>query len=197
MKTHLIQSNEEFGPEERRAELRECWLRNKGLFDDYTDFQGRPSLTDLLALFKPDAINILCNADIFFDAQFVEQIKAYFAYQSHYSDALVLSRYDVAEDGTAALWAHCDSSDTWIVFGSVPAMDIPWPLGTAGVDNRIPHELAMAGFNVINPSRTIRTFHLHRIAWRSYLQDPSGKARGGDKIFRVPPPYKMVHPCSL
>ncbi len=191
MVLHLIQSREEFGPEERRAELRTVWRMNDAVFADQTHPEGRPTFSEMFRMCKPDRVNCIANSDIAFDEtiRLAEDIGPRQAY--------ALSRWDVDPTGAARHWAHCDSADTWVIFGQAERIDVPWPMGTAGVDNRLAWALQQAGYTVTNPSKTIRTFHHHNIAWRSYLNDPSGIARGGKKIFRVPPPYSMVHPCDL
>jgi hypothetical protein len=50
---------------------------------------------------------------------------------------------------------------------------------------------------VLNPSLSIRAYHLHNVQWRSYLSDPESKARWGKKIERIPPPYHLVKPTHL
>lgn len=199
MRLHLIQSRELFGPPERQDELREVWRRNDMLFDEYTDFQGRPNATELLAMFKPGMVNVLTNSDVFFDAEALVHFRFLGECQAMDSKpkCWALSRWDVLTDGTIAHHAHCDSADTWVIYGVPPAMDIPWPLGVPGIDNRIAHELIAAGYQVTNPSKTVKTFHLHNCQYRSYLSSGIGKGRGAKKMERVPPPYAMVHPTTL
>lgn len=196
---HLIQSRELFGPSERQAELLTCWRKTdeQGLFDASTHPEGRPTVSEMLAMFHQDAINVLGNSDMYYDADFVRQVTAYYSRAGTEFVAMALSRYDIAVDGTATHWNHCDSMDTWITKGVPQGIDVPWPLGTPGIDNRLAWALQQAGYVVINPSFTIRTFHLHQCDYRSYLVDESGNGRGGHKMFRIPPPYAMVHPCEL
>lgn len=200
MKTHLIQPQDLFGPPERQEELRECWRRNEGLFDQYTHPEGRPTFSALFAMCKPNAINILANSDLYFDEDGIETLKQYFSYGitgSISAVAFALSRWDVGVDGSAILWDHPDSQDCFIVFGGPHVVDCPIPMGVAGVDNRLVHCLRQAGFTVTNPSKAIKAFHLHNVQWRSYLADPEGRARGGDKPERVPPPYAFCKPTAL
>lgn len=53
-------------------------------------------------------------------------------------------------------------------------------------DNAIANRLENAGYNVLNPSKDIRTFHLHNSGIRNYTSKD-----------RVPPPYKLIHPHNL
>jgi hypothetical protein len=193
MKTHLIQPRELFGPEERRAELRECWLRNMDLFDDYTHPEGRPTFSELFAMCKPDHVNFIANSDIYFDG-FGIRVAA----DSIWCGLIyALSRHDVDAQGNATLWDHLDSQDAWIIEGGPYEIDAPFAMGVAGCDNALVHILERQGFEVLNPSRTIAAYHLHNVQWRSYLVNPDGTARGGNKIERVPPPYGFAKPTHL
>ncbi len=204
-KIHLIQSREEFGPELRREELRKAWKINEGLFHEYTHFDGKPSFSELFAMCKPDMVNVIANSDIYFSAATCQQLEAFPTEGKH---CWALSRWDVKPDGSSELWDHGDSQDVWVVYGEQDPLDAhtylgrdgkhkPFTMGIAGCDNRLVHILQKAGYKVSNPSKTIRTFHLHNVDWRSYLHDPTGIARGGDKIERIPPPYGHAHPTHL
>lgn len=193
MRTNLIQSRVEFGPEERRAELRECWLRNKDLFDDYTHPEGRPTFTELFAMCKPDRVNFIANSDIYFDGFGIRVAADSIRYGLIYA----LSRHDVDAQGNATLWDHADSQDVWIIEGGPHEVDAPFTMGIAGCDNALVERLRENGFTVLNPSRTIAAYHLHNVQWRSYLVNSDGTARGGNKIERVPPPYGTAKPTHL
>jgi hypothetical protein len=199
MRTHLIQPREPFGPPERVEELREVWRRSDGLFTTATHPAGRPTFSDLFTLCRPGEINVIANADIFFDAKGVSLISLYFdarADEARYKTCLALSRWDVKPDGTSALWNHADSQDVFIVYGQI-TVDAPFTMGVPGVDNRLCHILKEQGLNVINPAKSIKAYHLHNVQWRSYLANPDGSPRGGDKIERLGPPHHRVQPTSL
>jgi hypothetical protein len=55
-------------------------------------------------------------------------------------------------------------------------------------DNSIAHLLSVAGYEVKNPSRTLKTFHFHITNIRNYT-NISGQA-----INVIPPPYKLLPP---
>ena len=188
MDLHLIQSRVAFGPEERRAELREVWRLNDAVFTEQTHPVGRPTFSQMFAMCKPDRINYITNADIFF-------LEA----KHHPPEGHVwaLSRYDIDARGKAVLWAHPDSQDTWIVRGGPHEVDAPFPMGVPGCDNALLYALQVAGFKVSNPSKTIRTYHLHNSAHRTYLSDENGHGRGGKKMYRIPPPYAFAKPTEL
>lgn len=199
MKVHLIQPREAFGPPERAAELAEVWRKSDGLFSDYTHPEGRPTFSELFMLTRPGMVNIIANSDIFFDALGVSLIADFFSSlpeNALYRTALALSRHDVLPDGSTRLHDHSDSQDAWAVYGNV-TLDAPFTMGQPGCDNRLAHIMQAAGFNLFNPSKTIKCFHLHNVQWRSYLTNPNGQARGGDKVERVPPPYALVKPTEL
>lgn len=194
MDLHLIQSREEFGPEERRAELREVWRMNDAVFTDQTHPEGRPTFTELFRMCKPATFNIIANSDIYFSPH------SFDGFDDRWFDVRVcmaLSRWDVAADGTVSHWAHPDSQDTWIVYGGPHEVDAPFPMGVPGCDNALLYALQVAGFKVSNPSKTIRTYHLHNTAHRSYLSDEAGQGRGGKKMYRIPPPYAFAKPTEL
>lgn len=196
MRTNIIQSTEQFGPPERRAELREVWRNNEGLFDRYTDFLGRPTLRELFAMCLPDHINCIANADVYFDAQGLRHIKEFYA-EGNDHVVMCLSRWDILPDGSAKHWDHADSADVWVVKGGPHEVPSDFTLGIAGCDNRLAHDLQQAGYLTTNPSKTIQTFHLHRVNFRSYIVGGTGVGRGGQKIERIPPPYAMVTPTEL
>lgn len=210
-KIHLIQSREEFGPDERRAELRRCWHLNEGLFDEYTFPEGRPTFAELFALCKPDMVNVIANSDIYFDAATTQQIANFPAEGDH---CWTLSRWDVKPDGSCALWDHRDSQDVYVVYSGPYEIDAntvmvraddapqilferPFTQGIAGCDNRLLHVLREEGFNVSNPAKTIRTYHLHLNQYRSYVEGGEGKGRGASKMERIPPPYAFAQPTTL
>jgi len=189
---HLIQPRSLFGPSERQAELLTCWRKTdeQDLFTAKTHPEGRPTFTELFSMCLPGMVNVIANSDIYFDGTI------HFAKPTA-GHCYALSRWDVNADGSIALWDHADSADVWVFFGQPPKVEIPWTMGIPGIDNRLAWELQNAGMVVTNPSRTIKTYHIHNIAYRSYLVDENGQGRGGDKIIRVPPPYAHVKPVHL
>ena len=194
MKLHLIQPREEFGPPERVEELRECWAMNDLVFEEQTHPEGRPTFTELFSLCKPDRVNVIANSDIYFRRDNIALLTLGCQWPF---EPFALSRWDVRPDGRAKLWDHRDSQDAWIIYGEAKPIEADFPMGVAGCDNRLARVLQDAGYTVTNPSKTIRAYHLHNVAYRSYLVDPSGKARGGDKIERVPGPYAFIQPTTL
>ena len=200
MRTHLIQSRELFGPPDRQAEILECQKRNEGLFDEYTHPEGRPTFTELFALCKPDHLNILANSDLYFKldgAQWLTYVFGRYTDAARAQRVFALSRWDVDSEGVEMLWNNGDSQDVWVIYGGPHEIDAPYPMGVPGCDNALIHALRQAGFEVSNPSKTIRSYHLHLSNYRSYLDGGTGQGRGGVKIERVPPPYGFCPPSEL
>lgn len=192
MNAALIQPREEFGPPDRVTELHHCWAANDVVFSHVIAPSGRPTFNELFSLCMPDAVNIIANSDIEFTTQAVDLIVENLQPNQCYA----LSRYDFI-NGTPTLWSHADSQDVWCFRGVPRGIDAPFTMGVAGCDNSLAWLIKMAGYDIRNPSKTIRTYHRHDVPWRSYLVDPEGKARGGDKIERIPPPYHLVRPTEL
>lgn len=187
MEIHLIQPRELFGPPERQEELRECWRRSDGIFDSYALLAGRPTFEEMFAFCLPTAINVIANSDIYFDSSIRAAAPAEL-------ECFALSRWNVDGHGLASPYFEKDSQDAWIFRGIPPAINASFTMGTPGCDNALAFKLKEAGYHLSNPCRTIRAYHLHNVQWRGYLEDPTGKGRGGRKIDSVPGPYAFVHP---
>ena len=143
----------------------------------------RPSYEDLFEVSSDDSITIVCNGDIYFKEEDVRIIEA----SLHKDQVYALSRWDETPQG---LFHHCtpDSQDAWIFKGKIRKGEFDIPLGKPGCDNRIAYELESAGYEVLNPSKTIRSYHVHTSQSKTYVRT---------KEHIVPEPYKMVHPQFL
>lgn len=200
-------------PEEslsRRAEYEECLKRNlacsaideicilvegnvavpKSMKIRTQRVVSRPTYADFFGWIHEVAhaedISIIANSDIWFD----ERIKILKLYGlPHEDEVYALSRWDMRNDGSAALYDHNDSQDSWIVRGRVQGVDGQFPLGVARCDNKIACEFFSAGYKVRNPSFSIRSFHLHAAVERFYLAPKHSLA--------IPPPYHYVWPHNL
>lgn len=195
MEVRLIQPRELFGPEARQAELKRCWELNERLFDSYALPEGRPTFNELFQLCEPDAINVIANSDIYFLNHEVDLIRYAFTRPGCGPEerphlCLALSRWDVMPDGSVVHHDHRDSQDLWIFYGKPQGIDASFTMGNPGCDNALAWLIKQAGYTVLNPSKTIRTYHLHNVPWRSY-----GEGRGMPKMHRIQPPYEMV-PCT-
>jgi hypothetical protein len=182
---HLIQPQELYGPEERRAELMAAWRINATIFDIFTPVHGRPDFTDLFALCLPDAINVIANADICFDETIHEA--RYIPGRTVYA----LSRWDKVGGGLVP-YHKKDAQDAWIIADGPHTIDAPVKMGVPGVDNVLVHLLRAQYFDVVNPCKSIRAIHMHESNYRTY-----GEGRGKPKAYRYGPPYEFAEPCSL
>jgi hypothetical protein len=144
-------------------------------FKDFFDFMGKGMFAD--------SINIVANTDIFF--MNMQEIDAN-AYRLT-DGCFALTRYDFKKYCPTELFDRVDSQDTWVFLGNklMPNIkNVDFCMGIGGCDNRLAHELKDAGYEVLNPSRSIKTFHLHNVNIRTFNQnDP-----------RVPPPYLLLPP---
>lgn len=134
-------------------------------------------------VFNPKGINIVANADIFFKEEDIKKIlKVDFK-----NTVLALSRWDVrCKQCTKKIYAihhnQKDSQDAFIWKGRLN-IDGDFEMGKAGIDNRIAHEIGLH-YNIVNPSNTIKSYHLHLSNIRNYKPKDS-----------IPPPYLRVVPC--
>lgn len=149
----------------------------------------RPSFNDFFDACEDCCINVISNTDIFFTENSVECIKHFFStIEDKDNNCLALSRWDYYPDGTSSHFNRADSQDTWCLYGKPKIRtSIDFTLGRAGCDNRIAYELKEGGYNVLNPSNSIRTYHLHNSNIRNYIKD-------GIVQNRVEPPYYLVTP---
>ena len=77
-----------------------------------------------------------------------------------------------------------DSQDCWIFKGKINHIQSDFFTGIPGCDNAIADRIARAGYDIINPSRTIKSYHVHKSSERNY---------GNQK---VPMPYKFLQPTA-
>lgn len=133
----------------------------------------------------PDDVSIIANPDIYFD----ESIGVLHMCPPPAGTVYALSRWDITAEGEAVLYDHNDSQDVWVVRGRADRVTADFPMGVPRCDNRIAMEFELAGYRVLNPSFSIRSFHLH-----------AGKRSAYDAAnlpHFVDPPYKYVWPHNL
>lgn len=154
--------------------------------------EERPTYDDYFKLISLsygsfDNINVISNSDIIIPSDTLSILPKFI----NSSTCLALSRWDSKQmdnytDG-AILYDRPDSQDTWIFNGSASIVNnsAPFTLGLAGCDNAIAHIISKSGYNVINPSKTLKTYHVHLTEVRNYRTDKP-----------VPPPYKLLTPTN-
>ncbi len=159
----------------------------------------RPTYNDIFVAMNhvtgSSDINIIANADIYFDQASLQRIKD-FRWDNH---CMALTRWDespikkefdhpfVNPYPEIYFYDHADSQDAWVFKGyteHIPGAD--FTMGVPGCDNRIAYLLSQAGFKVINPSRTIKIIHKHKSTIRNYNRKQT-----------VKPPYLTLQPTNL
>jgi hypothetical protein len=152
--------------------------------------EKRPTYNDYFAITKnlfngENNINIISNLDIIIPSETLKLIGNYINNKT----CLALSRWDIQnlEKNISTHFDRDDSQDTWIFLGSVNNINLAdFTLGKAGCDNKIAYLLGENGYYVINPSKTLKTHHLHLTNVRNYLNVV------GEATERIPPPYKLI-----
>lgn len=148
---------------------------------------GRPNFStffDIINMYSDEnTVSCIANSDIYFDIDGAWLIEATIGRNECYA----LSRWDVLVDGSVKHFCRPDTADVWVFKGKIKSVNnCAFPLGIPGTDNAIANRLEVAGYKVINPSKDIRTYHLHISGIRNYTSKD-----------RVPPPYKLIHPHNL
>tara|TARA_Y100000034_G_scaffold100765_1_gene124567 strand:- start:387 stop:1007 length:621 start_codon:yes stop_codon:yes gene_type:complete len=130
---------------------------------------------------QSDTISIIANSDIYFDQTLLH------AKLIGGNECYALTRWDI-KDGKAVFFNRADSQDSWIFRGRIRKVDEgDFYQGYWGCDNRIALELENSGYEVTNPSRTIRSCHL----------DTYQRSRINTQDHTIPPPYKLLPPTTL
>jgi Fe-S cluster assembly iron-binding protein IscA len=128
-------------------------------------------IIELCSKFKDDTAVVIANADIVFDetlnyVQFEDSKLAYCLTRSEQS-------LDINNPNKSEMtpWNVSVSFDTWILKTPIPKVsNIDFGMGVPGCDNRFSYELFASGLHPINPSRLIRTYHVHLSAVRTYKE---------------------------
>lgn len=190
MKARLLVTMYEEKNRGRASELRACLEMNEGSFDEIhtlaeNDLGRRQHYSDVLALaadVAPYDLTVVANTDIMISRCVVQAMCEHILH----NEAWCLTRWDFTTGGMQ-LFDRCHSQDVWAFKGPSPAVGADFPFGFPGVDNRLAHELDAAGYKVLNPSKSIQTYHLHL----------SGHRPGNKPENRVPGPYLFVSPHKL
>ena len=128
----------------------------------------RPTYTEFISFMQSVEADyyILTNSDIYFTSE-IEEIKSL----KMDGSVLCLSRWDVLHNGNAKLFNYEWTQDTWIWKGKPKTLkNVDFTMGLPACDNRLAYEIAQAGLKPINPSKDIKTYHLHLSNKRSYSE---------------------------
>lgn len=129
-------------------------------------------------------LSIIANTDIYFDEYNLGIIKVAIKENECYA----LSRWDIQLGGDSIHHCSRDSQDVWIFKGKIRNIYGDFFIGKCACDNRIAHEISEVGYDVINPSKTIKSYHLHITGVRNYRR-VEGEV--------IPKPYKLIQPTYL
>ncbi|MEY3228561.1 MAG: hypothetical protein RLZZ536_3180 [Planctomycetota bacterium] len=195
--------------ERRRREYEHCKLRNLNckwlgavqVFDESGELENlqrlnvrrvsrRPTYADFFSwineLASPNDFSVIANTDICID----NSIRMLERIDWSGKVALAISRWDVAGDGRCSVFDRGDSQDCWIFRGPITGVEGNFPLGVYDCDNKIAYELQQAGYRVLNPALSLRTYHHHQCGYRSYEQKPAPD-------YGIRPPFLYVEPDNL
>lgn len=171
------------------------------LIGDIAVVEGRPTFADIFrrvneaddrtVMGAAFDVNIVANSDIYFD----DSLSGPGLDLMQPTDAYALTRWEEMPEGITLKCddkgvPRIDSQDAWVFRGPIrqEAIDksdfLP---GVRGCDNRLCAVLAEAGYNVSNPSKSIRAIHLHRTEVRHYTRSSPF----------VPKPYLLIPPHEL
>jgi hypothetical protein len=161
--------------ETRQHEIDLALENNKKVFDRVVIIKGRPTFNELFKYSElyPNDINCFCNSDIYFEnIDYLRQIKE--------NECYAITRQDLLNTQYAP-----GSQDAWVFKGIIENINAEFCMGMWGCDNRLAHEIKMAGYNVINPAYSVKLIHLHEEDNRNYKRT---------KDNTVPPPYLTIQP---
>lgn len=181
---------------DRDREVQFCLNHNRQnkVFTKVYELPNRPTYREYFkfanSVTHKDEINIICNADIFFDntIRYAEMISE--------KEVYAITRWDVVSINPlkANLLKIIGSQDTWIWKGFIREKDINYcdfELGKMGCDNRIAWEFNNAGYRVLNPCHSIKTYHYHLTNIHNYNINDRTKENV------VQPPHMMVRHTDL
>ena len=180
----------------RQKELDYCHEKNKAnpLIDAIKLFDGRPHYSDFFKETEkyPDDINILANADIYFNQtieylKYLQQGQAFAITRWEEVDGKIIKFEQRNAYNRQAQAKH--SQDVWVFKGIAKVPGGNFYIGVPGCDNRIAWEMSRR-YQVFNPCETVQCVHYHKDAKREYNIP-------GDSIKQIPQPWKWIEPCGI
>jgi hypothetical protein len=135
----------------------------------------------------PNDVNVLANSDIYFD-ETIELVKGI-----DIKTMYALTRWEERPEGIVPFeQGHSinrakakHSQDVWVFLGAPRINYADFCLGQPGCDNRIAYLGRFSGYNVLNPSLSIRCIHRHKEEGREY------------NMGKVPGPYFWTDQTEL
>ena len=152
-------------------------IKERPTFKKYFDV----SCTEKYKTIK-DKIFVIANSDMFFDDLYA--IKYYFKNCKNRSKTcLALTRWNHFLNKSAEFFNDQHSQDCWIFGDSINFnSNHKIYLGVCACDNAIAYELFVNGYDLYNPSKTIKCYHYHECAIRDYDKTPMS----GNKLSIAP-----------
>ncbi len=129
-------------------------------------------------------LTIIANSDIYFDQSIRSLCHALKPHQ-----CAAITRWDITASGAPALFDRNDSQDVWVFRGPLKEVRGDFGVGVPRCDNRFLYELKQAGYEVINPAFSVRTYHLHAGLRPEYSVE--------NLQHSVDPPYAYLWPHNL
>lgn len=141
--------------------------------------EKRPTYNDIIEYCNKeleDEICIIANGDIMFNDTLSNLSK-----ENLEGKFLALSRWEWMGNGKIHHFDWDFSQDVWIFKSPMTGFTGGnYTMGLPGCDNRITHEVEEYGHRVLNPSKLIRTVHLHTSNHRTYKNSDTVK---GEYLF--------------
>lgn len=137
---------------------------------------------DLANIYSNSGISIISNTDIHFDST----LRLLYDIQWNQDESPVALALSRMENGI--MYAEKFSQDVWIFKGKILDMPVDFCMGKRGCDNRLIHELKMAGYSLYNPGQYIHCHHEHASGIRNY-------SRIGTEDL-IPGPHEALPACE-
>ena len=158
--------------------IEEVFIDKRPTYQDFINYINTNS--------SSDDIHIIANTDIYLDKN-IEVLK----HINLKDTCLALSRWDTADTIKPKLYNHNDSQDVWVFKGPIKhTLQADFPLGVPRCDNRLMYQLQEAGYKVLNPAFSIKSFHVHE-GQRALVYTEE------DNSYNIKPPYGYLYPHNL
>lgn len=155
---------------------------------EYVKNGKRPTFHDFFKfsnfIFEEDTRIIIANSDIYFDEtlKLLENINIK-------NSLITLTRWDLQYNHSSIFYNKYLSQDSWIFSKKINEQIGQYFIGQHGCDNRLLYELKQDGIEIINPSLSVKSTHVHMSQLRPYFNDKNYKY--------VDPPYLYSLPSGL